>query len=84
MLGYNYFYENDSLNQSEKFMIFSLDPVSEDSKLNLAHTYSLPILIEPGKFKLNDEFSYQFCDQISQLVKLVLPNSTLVKSDPNI
>ena len=48
-------------------MIFSLDPISEDSELNLDHTSSLPIFIEPSQFKLGDEFSYQFCDQISQL-----------------
>ena len=41
-------------------MIFSLDPISEDSKLNLAHASSLPIFIEPSQFKLGDEFSYQF------------------------
>jgi len=67
MIGYPYFYENDNLNQDENFRIFSLDPVSEDSELNLAHVSSLPIFIEPSQFKLGDEFSYKFCDQISQL-----------------
>lgn len=67
MIGYPYFYETDNLNQDENFMIFSLDPISEDSELNLAHASSLPIFIEPSQFKLGDEFSYQFCDQISQL-----------------
>lgn len=67
MVGYPYFYENDNLNQDENFMIFSLDRVSEDSELNLANVSSLPILIEASKFELGDEFSYQFCDQISQL-----------------
>ena len=67
MLGYPYFYESDNLNQDENFMIFSLDPVSEDSELNLAHASSLPIIVNPSPFKLGDEFSYKFCDQISQL-----------------
>lgn len=67
MIGYPYFYETDNLNQDENFMIFSLDPISEDSELNLAPASSLPIFIEPSQFKLGDEFSYRFCDQISQL-----------------
>ena len=67
MIGYPYFYENDNLNQDEKFMIFSLDPVSEDSELNLTQASSLPIFVEPFKLELGDEFTYQFCDQISQL-----------------
>lgn len=67
MIGYPYFYESDQLNQDENFMIFSLDPISEDSELNLAHASSLPIIVNPSEFKLSDEFSYNFCDQISQL-----------------
>lgn len=69
MVGYPYFYENDNLNQDENFMVFSLDPVSEDLELNLAHasSLSLPIVVQPYQFGLGDEFSYQFCDQISQL-----------------
>lgn len=67
MVGYPFFYETDNLNQDENFMIFSLDPISEDSGLNLAHASSLPIFIEPSSFNLGDDFSYQFCDQISQL-----------------
>lgn len=67
MLGYPYFCETENLNQDEKFMIFSLDPISEDSELNLAHASSLPILIEPFQFKLGDEFSYELCNKISQL-----------------
>lgn len=67
MIGYPYFYETHNLNQDENFMIFSLDPISEDSELNLAYGSSLPIFIEPSQFKLGDEFRYQFCDQISQL-----------------
>ena len=68
MIGYPYFYESDNLNQDGNFMIFSLDPISEDSELNLAHASSLPIIVNnPSQFKLSDEFSYNFCDQISQL-----------------
>ena len=52
------------LNQNENFMTFSLDPISEDSELNLAYASSLPIVIEASQFKLGDEFSYKFCDQI--------------------
>lgn len=48
-------------------MMFFLDPISEDSELNLAHASSLPIFIEPSQFTLGNEFSYRFCDQISQL-----------------
>ena len=66
MIGFPYYYEQTILNQEKNFMVFSLDHISEDSELNLAHTSSLSILIEPAKFKLGDEFSYQFCDQISQ------------------
>ena len=46
MIGYPYFYETDNLNQDENFAIFPLDPISEDSELNLAHAFSLPIIIE--------------------------------------
>ena len=67
MVGYPYFYETNNLNQDENFMIFSLDPISEDSELNLAHASSLPIIVDPSQFNLGDEFSYKFCDQISQL-----------------
>lgn len=69
MIGYLYFYETDNLNQDENFMIFSLDPISEDWELKLAHASSLPILIESSQFKLGDKFSYQFFDQISRLCR---------------
>ena len=72
MIGYPFFYGNDNLvqkdlNQDEKFMIFSLDPVTENSELTLTQASSLPILVKPFKLGLGDEFTYQFCDQISQL-----------------
>lgn len=85
MLGYPYFYETDNLNQDENFMIFSLDPISEDSELNLAHASSLPIYIESSQFKLGDEFSYQFCNQISQLCESfqVIPETQTLVLDYN-
>lgn len=56
------------INQDENFMIFSLNPISKGSELNLAHASYLPIVIEPSsKFNLGDEFNYKFCNQISQL-----------------
>jgi hypothetical protein len=55
------------LDQDEKFMIFFLDPISENSELNLIQASSLPILLEPVKLPLGDDFTYLFCDQISQL-----------------
>lgn len=85
MIGYPYFYETDNLNQDEIFMIFSLDPISEDSELNLAHASSLPIIIEPSQFNLGDEFSYRFCEQISQLCGSfqVIPETQTVVLDYN-
>ena len=47
-------------------MIFSLDLVTENSELNLTKASSLPILLEPFNLELSDEFTYQFCNQISQ------------------
>lgn len=67
MIGYPYFYETDNVNQDKKFMIFSLHPMAEDSDFKLAHASSLPILIDPSQIKLGDEFSYQLCNQISQV-----------------
>ena len=66
MIRYPYFSGNNNLNQDENFIIFSLGP-SEHSELNLTHVSSLPIFIDPSEFKLGDRFSYQLCDQISQL-----------------
>jgi hypothetical protein len=88
MVGYPFFYGNDDLDQDEKFIIFSLDPVTENSKLNLTQASSLPMLpivIEPTKLKLGDEFSYQFCDQISQLCGTfqVMPQTQTIVLDYN-
>ena len=35
MVGDSYFYGNENLDQDEKFMIFSPDPIKENSELNL-------------------------------------------------
>jgi hypothetical protein len=72
MNGYPFFYGNENLvqkdlDQDEKFMIFSLDPIPENSELNLTQAASLPIIVEPFKLPLGDEFTYQFCNQISHL-----------------
>ena len=87
MIGYPYFYESDNLNQDGNFMIFSLDPISEDSELNLAHASSLPIMVNPSESKLGlgDEFSYNFCDQISQLCGRfeVMPETQTIVLDYN-
>lgn len=90
MIGYPFFYGNENLvqedlNQEEKFMIFSLNPVKENSKLNFTQASSLPIIIEPFKLELGDEFTYQFCDQISQLCGTfrVMPETKTIVLDYN-
>lgn len=67
MISYPFFYGNKDLDQDEKFMIFSLDPITENSELTLAQVATLPILVDPVKLGLGNEFTYKFCDQISQL-----------------
>ena len=72
MIGYPFLYGNEDLiqkdfSQDEKFMIFYLDPITEDSELNLIQVASFPLIVEPVKLGLGDEFTYSFCDQISQL-----------------
>ena len=67
MIGYPFFYGNEDLIQNEKWMIFYLDPIPENSELNLTQAASLPVLVEPLNLPLGDEFTYKFCDQVSQL-----------------
>ena len=72
MIGYPFFYGDEDLiqkdvYQDEKLMIFYLDPIPENSELNLTQLASVPILVEPINLPLGDEFTYKFCDQISQL-----------------
>lgn len=90
MIGYPFFYGNKDLiqkdlNQDEKFMIFSLDPITENSELNLTQAASLPILVEPSNLPLSDEFTYKFCDQISQLCGSfrVMPDTKTLVLDYN-
>jgi len=47
MPGYPFFYGNESLDQDTKFMGFSVDPLPENSQLNLAHASSLSIIVKP-------------------------------------
>ena len=56
--------ENKHSDQDEKFLIFSLDPISENSDSNLKH---LSGVLEASKLPFADEFTYQFCDQITQI-----------------
>jgi hypothetical protein len=62
MIGYPCFYGNEDLDQDETFIIFSLDPITENSELNLTQAASLPVLVDTVKLGLGDEFTYQFCD----------------------
>jgi len=50
----------------EKFMIFSLSPISEDSE-NLNRLLSSTIVVTPSKLNFGDEFTYRFCDEISKI-----------------
>jgi hypothetical protein len=85
MISYPYFYGNEDLDQDEIFMIFSLDPISENSELNLTQVASLSVLADNVKLELGDEFAYQFCDQISQICGnlRVIPETHTVVLDYN-
>jgi hypothetical protein len=72
MIGYPFFYEKEyiaekDLDQDDKFMIFSLDPIAENSDFKLNELSTLPIILESSKLPLGDEFTYQFCDEISRV-----------------
>ena len=76
MTGYPFFYGNEYIeqkdsDQDEKFMIFSLDLISENLDSKLKKFSTLPIVFESSKFVLGDEFTYRFCDQISQICETV-------------
>jgi hypothetical protein len=80
MVGYPYFYGNKDLDQDEILMIFSLDPIVKDSNIIKAMS-SLPVLVDTFELGLGDEFTYQFCDQISQVCgtfKVLSETGTLV------
>jgi len=85
MVGYPYFYENEDLDQDEIFMIFSLDPITENSELNLTQAVSLSVVVDTVKLGLGDEFAYQFCDQISQICGTfrVIPETQTLVLDYN-
>ena len=58
MTGYPFFYGNED----HKFMVFSLDSISQSSVL----TGPL-VVFETADIALGDEFTYKFCDQISKV-----------------
>ena len=81
MVGYPYFYEKEdkdraqkNLDQDDKFMLFSLDPISENSNLKLTELSKLPvilstfpIIVESSQLPFGDEFAYRFCDEVSKV-----------------
>jgi hypothetical protein len=85
MVGYPYFYGNKDLDQDEIFMIFSLDPIIENSELNLTQAVHFAVLTDTVKLELGDEFTYQFCDQISQFCGTfrVIPETQTLVLDYN-
>jgi len=63
MIGYPFYYGNeDNLDQDQKFMVFSLNSISQSSVL----TGPL-VIVETAELGLGDEFTYQFCDKISKV-----------------
>jgi hypothetical protein len=48
-------------------MIFSLNPITENSELHLASAVSLSLVTDTVTLGLGDQFAYEFCDQISQV-----------------
>jgi hypothetical protein len=85
MIGYPYSYGDEDLDQGEIFMVFSLDPIKENSELNLTQAASLPVLVDTFNIGLGDEFTYQFCDQISQICGTfrVIPETQTLVLDYN-
>ena len=53
----------------ENFILFSLDPVLDDSELNLAYTSSLPLVVEPSKFKLAINLIVHFVTKFHNFAK---------------
>ena len=63
MIGYPFYYGNeDDIDQDQKFMVFSLNSISQSSLL----TGPL-VVVEIVELALGDEFTYRFCDQISKV-----------------
>lgn len=89
-IGYPFFYGNENVDlekkdseQDEKFMVFSLDPITEkaDSKLKNLKLSTGPLILEYSKLDFGDEFTYQLCDQIAQIcgtVRSIPETQTLV------
>ena len=82
--GYPFFYGNEDLDQDidqdEKFLLFSLDPIVENAELTLAQAVTFPLFVDPVEL-LGDEFTFKFCDQISQVcgsVHFVAETDTLI------
>lgn len=49
-------------------MIFSLNPISENPDLKLNTLYSTGVIVlESSKLPIGDEFTYQFCNQITKV-----------------
>ena len=63
MIGYPFYYGNEyDIDQDQKFMVFSLNSISQSSVL----TGPL-VVVETAELALGDEFTYRFCDQISKV-----------------
>lgn len=73
--GFPYFYDKNEHKDAQKeniknddtFMIFSLKPLTQTSDFELKKLSTLPIVFSNSKLNFGDEFTFQFCDQISQI-----------------
>jgi len=63
MTGYPYYYgDEEGENPNQKFMVFSLESISQSSAL------VGPLFVEESaELALGNEFSYRFCDEISKV-----------------
>lgn len=63
MVGHPFYYGNEgAIEKDQKFMVFSLDSISQSSLL----TGPL-VVVETAELALGDEFTYRFCEQISKV-----------------
>lgn len=63
MIGYPFYYGNeDDIDQDQKFMVFSLNSISQSSVLT-----GPIVVVETAELALGDEFTYRFCNQISKV-----------------
>ena len=88
---YPYFYGDDDAKQDTNFLLFSLDPIAEDSDLRL-YASSLPMAsaemaLKTSDFHINagDQFGFSLCDQISQVCKTfyIFPETSTLVLDYN-